>query len=104
MPYWWTGTTYFKEIVEGDEDPLDFGHEWQPDIVKGMIRGVGSPGLPTLAKDLSVIGIERGMLVDRQMACPTFGPIYAACEAVARGEDPLPACLDINEKAIITTQ
>ena len=54
MAHWWTGTTYFKEIAEGDEDPLDIGHEWQPEIVKGMIRGVGNPGAPMLAKDLSV--------------------------------------------------
>ncbi len=91
MAYWWTGTTYFKEVVEGDEDPLDIGHEWQPEIVKGMIRGVGNPGAPMLAKDLSVIGIERGLLVDKQMACPFFGPIYAACEAADRGENPYKA-------------
>ena len=37
-------------------------------------------------------GVTKGnkygvVLIDKQMACPTFGPFYAACEAAMRGED-----------------
>ncbi len=60
------------------------GRNGRRPFVRGMIRGVGRPGRPALARDLSVIGIERALLTQKQMECPEFGAIYAAAEAWAR--------------------
>ena len=51
-----------------------------------MVRGVGSPGKPALLADLSVLGLERAMLIQKQMECPYVGVIYAAVKAVTRSD------------------
>ena len=85
--FYWTGVTYFREVREQDEDEVDEWTSWSPAVVQGLIRGVGAPGKPALENDLSVIGIERDMLVRKQMESLWFGPIYAVVEAEGRGED-----------------
>ncbi len=37
-----------------------------------MIRGVDTPKQPTLVKDFSAVGIERELLVQKQIVCPAF--------------------------------
>ena len=91
MPYWWVGTTYFREVHDGDHDPVDDWSEWQPKIVKGMLRGVGSPGHPALVTNLSAAGVERQLLINAQIDCHQFGGVYAACLAASREQDELAA-------------
>ena len=38
-------------------------------------------------KRQSIVGIERAKLIQKQIDCPWFGVIYAACDAAAQGAD-----------------
>ena len=46
LPYHWIGTTYYKEICEDEEDEIELPQNWEPAVVKGLMRGVGTPSLP----------------------------------------------------------
>jgi len=87
MDTWWVGTTYFREIADHEEDEVDEWHRWSPQMVKGLLRGVGTPGQPTLTTNLSAVGLERGQLIKAQIECPEYGAYYAAAEAAHREED-----------------
>ena len=56
LPFWWIGTTYFCEVGVEDEDEND---EWQPAMVRGLVRFGGPCGRGILDKDLSAHGIDR---------------------------------------------
>ena len=75
MPFWWTGASYFRELDMEEEEGENDYRRWGPDMVRGMIRGVGTPKHPALVKDFSVIDIERELLIQKQLDCPTFGAI-----------------------------
>ena len=62
-PYFWMGTTYFREVRGAEDEMVDDWRSWGPQISQGLIRGVGTPGAPKLVKDLSVVGIERTLLI-----------------------------------------
>jgi hypothetical protein len=82
MPFWWVGTTYFCEL---DDEDTEESLEWQPAMVRGLVRAGGTCGQGILEQDLAANGIDRFLLAEAQKTCLHYGPIFAAVEAEIEG-------------------